>query len=165
MTPEQENQLRRLLKLKRYEQPMPGYFDNFSRQVLARLEAGERDQSESLAERLFRSTAWLQSLSRAFESRPALAGAFGALVCAALISGIVFSEQLEAPPQSLVASPGDVGGVHGIVPSDIALGPVAAEPVSMSSTNPFPPSGGTLFDQIRPLDVQPVSGSPLLPGN
>ena len=46
------DQLRRLLKLKRYEQPPPRYFNEFSGLVIARIRAGERVGDLSLVERL-----------------------------------------------------------------------------------------------------------------
>src|SRR5690349_16496246 len=93
MKPEPENfeQLRRLLVLKRYEQPPPGYFNSFSRQVVARIEAGERgDDAFSLGRWLWEG-AWLQRMWAALETKPALAGAFGVMVCGLLVSAVIYS--------------------------------------------------------------------------
>jgi hypothetical protein len=84
--------LRRLLALKRHEQPPPGYFHYFSRQIIVRIKAGDRGQQATWIETLFAETAWLQRVWAAFETRPALVGAFGALVCGFLISGVIYSQ-------------------------------------------------------------------------
>ena len=91
MNPDPENfeSLRRLLAWKRHEQPPPGYFNDFSRRVLARIEAGEQvADGAGFAGRLHRFWMGLQA-------RPAFAGAFGAAVCAFLVVGLAGSE--EAP--------------------------------------------------------------------
>src|SRR5437588_8681390 len=95
MYPEQDNfeQLRRLLALKRHEQPPPGYFNNFSRQVVARIKAGESAASESFLERALTRVPWLQSVWTGFEAKPIVAGAFGISVCSLLIFGLVSSER------------------------------------------------------------------------
>ena len=36
------SELKRLLKLKRHEVPPPGYFNDFSAEIIARIRAGER---------------------------------------------------------------------------------------------------------------------------
>jgi hypothetical protein len=89
--------LRRLLALKRYEQPPPGYFDRFSGEVIARIRAGE-GAHESVLKRLFWEAPWLQRLWTALETKPIMAGAFGAAVCAFLVAGVVYSERPEGQP-------------------------------------------------------------------
>ena len=66
--------LRKLLALKRYELPPPGYFHNFSRQVIVRIKAGESGDAAGGA---FWDLGWLQRLWAALEAKPALAGGFG----------------------------------------------------------------------------------------
>jgi hypothetical protein len=101
MSMSQDNQdftsLQRLLALKRYEQPPPGYFNNFSSQVIARIKAGE-GAHENAFERLFLDAPWLQRLWGLLETKPLMAGAFGAAVCALLVSGVVYSERPENQP-------------------------------------------------------------------
>src|ERR1051326_8949810 len=86
MNPDSENfeALRRLLALKRHEVPPPGYFDKFSREVIARIKAG--DDGERKPE------GWIHRLWAALEAKPIFAGAFGAAVCTVLVSGILNSE-------------------------------------------------------------------------
>ena len=100
MNPDPENfeALRRLLALKRHEQPPPGYFNGFSSSVIARIKAGERGEPDTVLQRLFGEQGWWQSLCASLQSRPGYAGAFGAIACTLLISGIVYSENSPALP-------------------------------------------------------------------
>jgi hypothetical protein len=162
MNPDPENfeALRRLLTLKRYEQPPPGYFNNFSSQVIARIRAGEVGESGSLWQRLFGESTWWQRLSASLESRPGFAGAVGAAVCALLISGIVYSESAPAPLAQ--------AGIPGELNSSLAVAAVNANDslnqayVAASSVNPLvsssePPSGESIFDKIPLFNAQPAS--------
>ena len=74
--PENFDQLRRLLALKRHEEPPPGYFHHFSGHVIARIRAGERAAPDS-AWGLLWDAPWLQRLWAALEARPVLAGSVG----------------------------------------------------------------------------------------
>jgi hypothetical protein len=98
-------QLRRLLSLKRHEQPPPGYFNNFSRQVCARIKAGERADSSFLA-RLFPNASWIQQFWSSLETQPILAGAVGLAACAFLLGGVVYStEKADLDPSLYLSSP------------------------------------------------------------
>ena len=94
MSPETENfdQLRRLLAFKRHEQPPPGYFNHFSSQVIARIEAGERADDPVGILRFIWEGVWLQRLWDAMEAKPALAGVFGAAVCGFLVAGVIYTD-------------------------------------------------------------------------
>jgi len=150
MNSETENfeQLRRLLALKRHEQPPPGYFDRFSGQVTARIRAGE--QGLGAFERT-----WYYRFWKLIEAQPVFAGAFGAAVCAVLISGIVNSEETS------------VSSVMGPVNVHAAVAPLAEPTLAAAETGSGPgsidtnitPSIKSLFDYQ--LDAQPqlINGS------
>lgn len=153
--------LRRLLALKRHEQPPPGYFNRFSGQVIARIKAGEKGEAAPALERWLGEAAWWRRICAVLEAKPLFAGAFGAAVCALLISGIVYSERAEptpaVPPQvATAAEPVESLASAPAVP----VAPAALQARAVSSTNPVDPSLNALFDQLR---VQPQAVSFSLP--
>ena len=152
---EQFEQLRKLLTLKRHEQPPPGYFNRFSDQVIARIKTGE--QSEQ-------GVAWLRKLWSVFETKPMLTSAFGAGVCALVLSGIVFSDVDESTSgnvrgANLGMNPALGGGMEAM-----ALNQAPATSRFSSSTNPVSPTLRALFDQPQ-LNAQPAAAGFGFPGN
>lgn len=155
MSPESENfeKLTRLLALKRHEVPPPGYFNNFSRDVIGRIRA---ENAAAVAS----SPSWLQRLWTALEVKPAFAGAFGLGVCALLIVGVIYSAKMEEQPMASANLAN--------APSFAALGGgnSAAMPFTQtgnsSAINPLigTPQQGSLFDQF-PIQVQPASFHPV----
>ena len=75
--------LRRLLALKRHEVPPPGYFEDFSSQVISRIRAEESVEQLPF---LLRFLQW-------FENRPAYPVAFASSLCLFLLYGIVTVQQ------------------------------------------------------------------------
>jgi len=92
MHPEPDNfeQLRRLLALKRHEQTPPGYFNHFSREVIARIRSGELQEPSTAG--FFLEFPLLQRIWAALEAKPVLAGAFGVALCGFLTAGFLFSD-------------------------------------------------------------------------
>lgn len=163
MMPDQENfeSLRRLLVLKRYEQPPPGYFDRFSRDVVERIRSGEDLLEASWFERLGWEAPWLQRLWAVFDTKPVLAGALGVAVCALLVSGIVYSEQVE-PAQTSFATVAQEPGVTQLAgqPANSLFRQNAAE--GLSNTGIIVPAGdrsSSLLGEIQRAHAQPVSFS------
>ena len=153
--------LRRLLKVKRYEQPPPGYFHGFSGEVIARIKLGERGEDSAVIERLLWEAPWLQRIWAAFEAKPVLAGAFGLAMCSMLIWGGIYSENGDVQPVALIpvteSAPGspEVANVVG------ATHPLLATPAvfDASSTNPVPAAflESPLFRGAQPaLRAQPA---------
>jgi hypothetical protein len=141
MSAESENfrELRRLLALKRYEQPPPGYFDGFSSKVIARIEAGDHRQNNSLLALLFGQGSWLLRLRGAFGTKPILAGAFGITVCSVLIAGVAYSDRSDfggAP--ALVSPSGDQAGLA-------QLGTTRADNLLHSSSTAVLPVAGSII--------------------
>src|SRR6185503_19939948 len=96
--------LRRLLALKRHEQPPPRYFNEFSGRVIARIEAGERGEQD---------VTWWQRFWAFLEATPAFSGAFGAGICAVLITGMLAT--------------GETGPVAGTDPGTVSFNPTLAQ--------------------------------------
>ncbi len=92
--------LRRLLVLKRYETPPPGYFNYFSSQVLQRIRAGDVGTSANWVEDLFGQAPWLGKLVQVFDVKPMFASTFAGALCLLLFLGIIYAERpdLTSPP-------------------------------------------------------------------
>lgn len=156
MNPENQNfeSLQRLLKLKRYEQPPPRYFNDFSGQVINRIRAGQSgSQSEAATARW--ETSWLQRVLSVFEAKPLLAGAFGLAVVGVLVGGAFSSDEVEIP-----VGPSSFAGAQ--MPMPVTPAPAAVELnsgfalVGGNHTNV-----GSLFDRIgTPSGAQPVNYTP-----
>jgi len=123
-------QLRRLLRLKRYEQPPPRYFKDFSARVVARLEADQESGA---------SDSWWQRLWAGLELRPAVPVALSAAVCGLLVLGAIYTETPQVP-QVLVLTPASRPVDKERPNIDMAaiamMGQVRSAEVSSSSTNP-----------------------------
>ena len=156
MSADQENfeRLRQLLALKRHEQPPPGYFNNFSREVIARIRAGEAGFGASAGEPLFSEPSLLQRFWSLFETKPALAGAFGVLVCGLLVSGVIYSGGVD---QQAVPA-GAINDMFAGTAKPVANAALQ-RPVLVSSTNGILQPGGSLFEefQARQPQAQPVN--------
>lgn len=167
MNPESENfdSLRRLLALKRHEQPPPGYFNRFSTDVIARIEAGEA-RGPAWAN-LIDAAPWLQNFWRALEGKPVFVGLFGAAVCGLLVTGILRSEQPEpAQPMAVVGTDHSLGVGDGAAAILANTQPAIATPVAFtSSTNPVASGTGSLFDQVQLPTAQPASQTFIYSGN
>jgi hypothetical protein len=112
MNPEQDNfeSLRRLLALKRHEVPPPGYFQDFSGQIIARIRAGEQVDRSGFWESLSWEAPWLQRLWSAFETKPIFAGALGMVVCGFLVTGVVYSQRLPDRLPDVASAPAPTNG-------------------------------------------------------
>ena len=87
-----------LLTLKRHEQPPPGYFQNFSGQVISRIRAGERAADPNVLQLLIIEWPWLHRLWAGLESKPALTGFLGAAACVLLLVGLLYPGRQELSP-------------------------------------------------------------------
>jgi hypothetical protein len=173
MSQDTENfeQLRRLLALKRHEQPPPGYFNNFSRQVILRIQAGERGGEESFLERLFGEAPWLQRLWAMLEPRPVLVGACGLAVCGLMVTGLLTSEKADVSAMSMIpaAEPATSPAVftsfrpsHPPFIAAPALPDEASAPRVMLTSVPME---GSLLGDISKLQPRAERATLVVPGN
>jgi len=126
---EEFDQLQKLLKLKRYEQPPPRYFNEFSSQVISRLHAeSAAGASKSLAE-----AGWFKRFFYFLERSPVAAGSFAASICALLVGSIVYSEYADGAGGESVANP---DGTQVLSPTRMASFASHRDNGMISSTNP-----------------------------
>ncbi len=164
MRPEQENfeQLRRLLTLKRHEQPPPAYFNHFSRQVIIRIQAGETG-NEGILESWFGRAEWLHRTWELFEAKPVFAGAFGMAVCGLLFCGILYSERTETPglPTAALAEAPPAALLQlATRPSNTLLEPAELTSYELTSTggvNGFQARGAALFETLGMPHATPAT--------
>ena len=96
-------ELHRLLKLKRNEVPPPGYFDNFSGQVIARIQNDAGGLNSSFVEKLEGSAPWLLNFLRVFEAKPGIIGAAATACCLLLVGGVILSERADNAQKTVIA--------------------------------------------------------------
>jgi hypothetical protein len=122
------DRLKKLLIVKRYEQPPPGYFNRLPNQIMSRIEAGEGQAR------------FWEKLIPSFTLRPAMAYGFGLAVCGVVAFGVYYTSNVPvnnagtANAGSMTASqPTGVTPVNATEPSAIA----ARNPAMVNSTNPI----------------------------
>ena len=82
------DQLRKLLALKRHEAPPPGYFNDFSAKVCARIEAADAARPVS----------WWSRLFVTFDAKPILACTYGVAVGGLTLFAVYFASNLGTDP-------------------------------------------------------------------
>jgi len=125
--PEDFESLQKLLKLKRYEQPPPRFFNEFSGHVIARI------QTEGM-----RPPRWWERFG--IDLRPVMAVGAGATACVLMFFTMAATPESEASGNATPAS-------------STAF---AAAPVESSSTNPVINAAGTMIGPWR-SSVTPVN--------
>lgn len=90
--PENFDALRKLLALKRYEQPPPGFFRDLPGKVMKRI---EREDAAAVG--------WWSRFREAFELRPALSVGFAGALCGLLVAGVYFGNRTEPGADSGLA--------------------------------------------------------------
>lgn len=152
--PDDFEQLRRLLALKKYEQPPPGYFHGFSRQVIVRINAGDLGNESELSFWSFGTGSFLQRVWAALDARPAFAGAFGVAVCGFFVAGALLSDSTAAN------SPSERSQAPMVVATDIPASNVAVWEQSVSPNSQvsstmgvampsYQPPASSLFEEIQ----------------
>ena len=112
--------LRRLLVLKRYETPPPGYFNYFSSQVLQRIRAGDRGTSANWVESLFGQAAWRERLVQVLDVKPVFASAFAGALCLLLFLGIIYAERPDLTSQPVLQAANTTASLAAVSPPPLS---------------------------------------------
>jgi hypothetical protein len=105
MNPSDSNfdELKRLLRLKQHEVPPPGYFQQFSGEVVARIRAGEAGGRRTMAEKLENEAPWVVRFLQIFETRPGLVGVFATCLCLLLMLGVLMADHSDTTTKDMLA--------------------------------------------------------------
>jgi hypothetical protein len=136
--PEDFETLRKILALKRYEQPPPGYFDRLAVAITGRIRA------ESV-----KAPFWERFFS-GMVLKPATAYAFGLAVCAVLVAGIGFTVKTSDEPNVAFPAANDWQFTLPIA-ADTELSITTGITAGSVATNPTPSTQPLMFDMnLRP---------------
>ena len=131
---EQFKQLKKLLALKRHEQPPPGYFDRLPRQIISAIEAVQA-----------RPEHWLLRIWSTFQRNPAFAGAFGVAMCALVIGGIFFANQTSGSKGRNAAASNANANIAASPSANLPTPANQLAGADVSSTNPVASNQGLDF--------------------
>ena len=158
------NDLKKLLKLKRHELPPPGFFNNFSDEIVSRIRAGEARGGGAMIDRLNDTAPWLVNFLRFFEAKPGVVGAFATSLCLLLVFGVVLAQRSESGPQNLLtatAANPTVATTTGSVASQFASTASLSEGGIAISTNASLQPVASLFGQPNTASLfQPAAFAP-----
>jgi hypothetical protein len=147
-------ELKQLLKLKRHEIPPPGYFNNFSRNVIVGIHAERNNPAQARQA----SGNWLTRFMNIFETRPGLVGGMATSLVLLLVGGVVVTDQSGSDSQTSIFAPNTINSAETSSPMSqpginmASLGQSSASGITIS-TNPaasLQPMS-SLFGQANPL--------------
>jgi len=150
--------LRKLLALKRYEQPPPGYFNRLPGQIIVRIETTE--------------PTFFEKISQAFVLRPAVAYALGLVFCGSFVGSLLYSLQLRTASETAQAvNPSERWNSANVInPVNFANYDGAGEPLrlhvansgnfALASTNEEPLPQASIFSSMR-LQSAPMNPAPV----
>lgn len=151
MNPDQENfeALRKLLVLKKYEQPPPGYFAQLPTRIWTRIE--REPATESIWERFLPN----------WSLNPALAYSFGLLACGSLVFGIGYSLREDSTQTAVRPILDEAWDLTPQVATSEPAGLTHFHPTQLASTNPVmnPAPLPSLFGNPQ-LQISPAGFSP-----
>jgi hypothetical protein len=136
-SPDDFQDLRRLLTLKRHEQPPPGYFNYLPDKIQLRIE--RHDLSEH--------STWWEWLVQKLDAQPILAGAYAFAISGMMLLGFKVSQDLQH----------DVGAAEGLLLN--TLDPNAVQPsptLQKHFANPAPLLYFTEFTSTEPIFEEPA---------
>jgi hypothetical protein len=137
--PEDFDSIQKILRLKRYEQPPPGYFHGFSGRVIRRIERGEAR------------TSWWERFG--FDLRPALAAATGAFACALVVYGVATADDVQPLDVNGSQSWSGSAGLSSAIADFASSGELA----SGNSTNPVSSYGTPIDRNVFRAQITPAS--------
>ena len=139
--------LKQLLKLKRYEIPPPGYFNDFSSQVISAI----REERSGGALQVSSGASWIFRFLGIFDSRPGLVGGLATSLVLLLVFGVVLADHSDT----------DTVSMYPTETSAQATSPMAANTVSSVSdlaSAGSDSSGGITVSTNPAASLQPASG-------
>jgi hypothetical protein len=149
--------LRQLLKLKRHETPPPGYFNNFSDQVIAHIRSSKAGDARAAGN--VSGTSWLSNFFQLFELKPAFAGAFASALCLLLVFGVVYADRPDSGTQSFLPNADtSTASFASVTPTAVPSENYDVGLMTSNSPSASLQPVASLFGSENPL-VQPVSFS------